>query len=284
MATTQVAEKKEKTKMTLTQYVSEMSASLSEVLVQNAEALPKDFNKQRFVLNCMAVIKDDPKKWQDIKKESIVGAFSKGAYLGLDFFNGECYCIPYGDTANFQTDYKGEVKLCKKYSKNPIKDIYAKNVREGDFFEEKIEDGQQTITFKPMPFSNNPIIGSFAVVLFQDGSMMYETMSKEEIESVKTNYSKVQNSKAWAKSPGEMYKKTVLRRLCKLIDLNFDNANQDVAFIEGGDFDKAKANEPVKADEPEVVATFTKAEVIEEPGEPIEDIPDDIAGEELPWN
>ena len=86
--------------------------------------------------------------------------------------------------AEFQTDYKGEIKLAKKYSINPVKDIYAKLVREGDDFEEYIKDGHQTINFKPKSFNNGEIIGAFAVCLFQDGGMIYEAMSKEEIEEV----------------------------------------------------------------------------------------------------
>ena len=88
---------------------------------------------------------------------------------------------------------------------------------------------------------------TFAVVLFKDGSMMYDTMSVKEIEEVRNNFSKAKNSKAWAATPGEMYKKTVLRRLCKLIDLDF-NSQQRLAYEDAGDFDKEKADEPVADD------------------------------------
>lgn len=153
------------------------------------------------------------------------------------FFNGECYAIPYGNQCQFQTDYKGEIKLCKRYSSNPIQDIYAKVVREGDKFEEVIENGKQYVNFRPKTFSNGEIIGAFAVVLYKDGSMMYDTMSKEDIEHTRQTFSKAANSKAWKESYGEMCKKTVLRRLCKLIDLNFDTAEQCQAFEDGSAFD-----------------------------------------------
>lgn len=218
------------------EYLSKIQDGISAELSENARAIPEGFNKQRFLLNCIAVTKDNLKSWQGVDPASIVATFVKGAYLGLDFFNGECYAIPYGSVVNFQTDYKGEIKLCKKYSKNPIKDIYAKNVRKGDFFEEKIEDWKQTITFKPVSFSDEPIIGTFAVVLFKDGSMMYDTMAVSEIENIRKAFSKAQNSKAWKDAPGEMYKKTVLRRICKLIDLDFDSYEQQKAFHDGGDF------------------------------------------------
>lgn len=125
--------------------------------------------------------------------------------------------------------------MCKRFSQNPIKDIYAKVVREGDFFEEEIDGGVQNIKYRPRPFSNEPMIGAFAVVVFKDGSMMYDSMSKDDIENVRNVYSKAKDSQAWKSSTGEMYKKTVLRRLCKLIDLNFDNVEQRQAFYAGGD-------------------------------------------------
>ena len=212
-------------------------------MAESVAAIPDGFNRQRFVMNCLAVLKGDSERWNGVSTASITETFLKGACLGLDFFNGECYAIPYGKEANFQTDYKGELKLAKKYSKNPIKDIYAKNVREGDFFEEKIEDGRQAVSFKPIPFSNKPIIGTFAVVVFKDGSMLYETMSKDECEGIRKGFSKAANSPAWTKTPGEMYKKTVLRRLLKFVDLDFDSTEQISAFKDGADFDSEKVVE-----------------------------------------
>lgn len=249
--------------MTKKQYLENIRSGIDAELTENIKALPEGFNKQRFILNCITLLKDNLKDFNNIDPASIQAAFAKGAYLGLDFFNGECYAIPYGGVAKFQTDYKGEIKLAKKYSKNPIKDIYAKNVREGDFFEEIITDGKQSVNFRPVSFSNRPIIGSFAVVLFKDGSMMYETMSVEEMEGIRDAFSKASNSKAWSKTPGEMYKKTVLRRICKLIDLDFDNIQQRMAFNDGGDFDRAKASEPDGYVEPQNVFDV-EARVIDE--------------------
>lgn len=227
--------------MTTKEWVWNIQTGLLKQLTDNQKALPQGFNKDRFILNCMTVIQDmlrDNKKKEQLSKVDVTTipiCLAKGAFLGLDFFNGECYAIPYGGEMKFQTDYKGEIKLCKRYSKNKIKDIYAKVVREGDFFEESVDAGVQNVIYKPLPFSNKPLIGAFAIVVFKDGSMMYDTMGKEEIENVRKTYSKAQNSQAWVSSTGEMYKKTVLRRLCKLIDLDFDNIEQMLAYEDGGD-------------------------------------------------
>jgi recombination protein RecT len=210
---------------------TELTASLDK----QTAALPKNFNKARFVQNCMTVIQEND--FSKCESRSVVRTLLKGAFLGLDFFNKECYAIPYGNKAQFQTDYKGETKLCKKYSVNPVKDIYAKIVREGDLFEEEIREGQQYINFKPLPFNDGKILGVFAVCLFKDGSMIYDTMTAEEVEHTRKTFSKMPNGQAWRDSTGEMYKKTVLRRLCKLIELDFETLEQKKIFEEAGDME-----------------------------------------------
>ena len=227
--------------MTVEQWYGTIKTGLTKKLTENKEALPAGFNQQRFILNCITVIQDmmkDNKKKEQLEKinpETIPVCLAKAAYLGLDFFNGECYAIPYGGNLTFQTDYKGEIKLCKRYSKNKIKDIFAKVVRQGDFFMEEVDGGKQNVRYRPKSFSNEQMIGAFAIVVFEDGSMMYDTMSSEDIENVRNTYSKMKDSQAWKSSTGEMYKKTVLRRLCKLIDLDFDNIEQQKAYEDGGD-------------------------------------------------
>lgn len=228
-------------------YLLAIHSGLDAKLDQQVAALPKEFNKQRFMQNCMTVLQDGQADFSKCDATTVVRTLLKGAFLGLDFFNGECYAIPYGDKCQFQTDYKGEIKMCKRYSSNPIKDIYAKVVREGDEFVENIENGNQTVSFSPKPFNDGKIIGAFAVCLYKDGGMIYDTMSVAEIEHTRNVFSKASNSKAWKESYGEMCKKTVLRRLCKLIDLDFDTAEAMQAFEDGSAFD---VNNPRK-DEPE---------------------------------
>ena len=90
--------------MTVEQWYGTIKTGLTKKLTENKEALPAGFNQQRFILNCITVIqdmmKDDKKKAQleKINPETIPVCLAKAAYLGLDFFNGECYAIPYGGT------------------------------------------------------------------------------------------------------------------------------------------------------------------------------------------
>jgi recombination protein RecT len=210
------------------------STGLREVLEQNKLALPEDFNTTRFVNNAVALLNEN-EKLRDFAKEygtaQIQQGMLKAAYLGLDFMNKEAYLVPYKNELTFVLDYRGQEKLCKKYSQRPIKEIYAKLVRQGDDFEEVITDGHQSINFKPLPFNGGEILGAFAVCQFVDGGMIYDTMSLEELENTRS-HSKAKDSMAWKDFTGEMYRKTVLHRLCKHINLDFDNLQQKDAFYE----------------------------------------------------
>lgn len=223
-------------------------SNLEKLIEAKQEALPSGFNKTRFLQNCLTVLQDT-KDIDTCTPMSIARTMLRGAFLGLDFFNKECYAIVYKGTVEFQTDYKGEVKLAKKYSINKIKDIYAKVVRAGDEFVEQIDAGKQSVYFKPLPFNDGDIVGAFAVAMFEDGSMIYDTMSKKDIEHIKTSFSRKNNktgeySKAWVATPGEMYKKTVLRRLCKIIELDFDTIEQKRAFDDAADMDFEQEAKP----------------------------------------
>ena len=197
-------------------------------LVSQSSALPRDVNIERFVQNSKALLNGNETLFKFAKQNGtgqIISGMMRGAFLGLDFMNSEAYLIPYGSTLNFMPSYKGMIKLCIKYSTRPINTIYAKIVREGDEFSEEIVNGQPSVTFRPKPFSNAPMIGCFAVCLYKDGGMIYEVMSKTDVEQCKRS-SKSKNSPAWT-FYSEMAKKTVLRRLAKSIPLDMDDKLAD---------------------------------------------------------
>lgn len=248
-----------KNEVTTKQKQPTFSMVLTDKLNSVSEALPKDFNKSRFVQNALALINDNP-QLQKYNQSQLMAGLLKGAYLGLDFYSKECYLVPYGNQLNYQTDYRGAKKLAKKYSIRPIKDIYAKLVREGDLFEETIENGEQTFNFKPKAFNDGKVIGAFAVVLYKDGGMSYETMSLADLENTRSA-SKAANSPAWKKFTGEMYKKTVLHRLCKHIELDFENPTQQTTFYSGVEIE-TNVEDEVKT---EIEQNANKEEFVPEP-------------------
>ena len=236
------------------QALSVIYTNLDSALQRQVSALPDKFNKQRFLQNCMTVLQDGKTDFSKCEAGTVVRTLLKGAFLGLDFFNGECYAIPYGNQCNFQTDYKGEIKVSKRYSSKPINELYAKLVYEGDKLEIGIVDGSQKVNFIPTAFNKGKLLGVVAICKYTDGSQLYETMSIEEVEQTRNAYSKAPNSKAWKESFGEMAKKTVLRRLCKMIDLNFDTAEANQAYEDGSDTDVKNVAQKEKTEAHDVYA------------------------------
>lgn len=210
------------------------STALTAELEAQKMALPENFNIPRFVQNSIALLNGND-TLADFAKDhgtaQIKAGLMRGAYLGLDALNAEMYLVPYGKTLNFMPSYKGMVKLAQKYSTRPIKTIYAKLVRDGDEFEEVIEHGEPSINFKAVPFNKGEIIGVFAVCQYVDGGMVYEVMSRDDVEQCRKS-SKAKNSPAWSGFWGEMAKKTVLRRLSKSISIDMD-AKAAEAFDSG---------------------------------------------------
>lgn len=223
-----------------TQLQTTVKDLLFDQLTAEQNALPKDFNKTRFVQNALSVVQNNEQLSKFPDKKQVMSGLIKGAYLGLDFMANECYLIPYQNTLRFQMSYIGKKKFVKKYSIRPILDVYAKVVREGDKFTENIVNGHPSIDFSPIPFNDSPETGAFAVVLYKDGGMEYEAMSKNEINDIRTKYSKASDAKAWKNSWGEMAKKTVLGRLCKHIECDFESIEARTTWDDEGEFDFKK--------------------------------------------
>ena len=198
------------------------SQQLTDKLVSMENALPKDFNRERFVQNALSVLNDKP-DLQKINKAQLQLGLIKAAMLNLNYANKEFYLIPYGSSVQFQIDYRGMQKVAKAYSVRKIKDIHADVVREGDVFDYSIVDNRASITFKPKPFSNADIVGCFCYIEYEDGGIEVTRMSTEEVQDVRKNYATSKNSPAWQKSFDQMMVKTVIRRALKTVELDFEN-------------------------------------------------------------
>ena len=233
-----------------------LTADLLEI--DSKHGLPVRYNIPKFVNNCLYLLNNN-KNLADFSKinggmAKIKAGMIRSAFVGLDFMSNEVYLIPYGNDLNFQISYKGATKLAKKYSIKPISVIYAEVVRQGDDIKYGTNENGQYIEYSPLPFNEGSIRGAFAEVVYSDGSRQYCVMTKAEIDKCR-NASKTKGA-VWSQWYEEMAKKTVLKRLCKSIDIDFDNAEQRVAFEEREDF--AEEVEPEIVDD-----VYADCEVIE---------------------
>lgn len=250
-------------------FLDNISRDLTSRLINESSAVGGTFNTQRFIMNSIEAVRQCKLIDKPVSPAQVANGLMKGAYLHLDFFQGECYLIYYRDRGlTFQTDYKGEVKLAKLHSVKPVYEIYAEVVREGDEYEKVIFQSNRTINHRPKRFNNGNIEGAYAVVRYCDGSTDMVDISVEDIETIRKTYSKAPNSGAWTNRYVEMCKKTALRLLCKNIQLDFTK-EQFEAYQEGGDCEFNKDVVVENAINPFEVQETTEppieAEVVEAP-------------------
>lgn len=240
------------------------SLALTNDLNEHKAGLPANFNIDRFVQNSVALLNNNESLMKYAKQygtAQIKHGLLRAAYQDLDAINSEVYLIPYGSQLQFMPSFKGMAKMAKRYSTRKVKDLYSKVVREGDDFTEAIINGEPSISFTAKPFNDGDIIGVFAVCLFEDGGMIYETMSKEEVEKCRKS-SNAQNSPAWRQFWSEMARKTVMRRLCKSITLNMDADARDM-FNKGTEIE----TDPAEIAKQEISEMANSEELILDAGE-----------------
>lgn len=71
--------------MTTKEYLENVQVGIENELARNVQALPEGFNKQRFTLNCITVMKDNLKDFSGIDTVSVAVAFAKE--LTLDWIS-----------------------------------------------------------------------------------------------------------------------------------------------------------------------------------------------------
>jgi len=189
---------------------------------QIALALPKHMNADRLLRVAMTSVQRNP-KLLDCSQVSLIAAIIQSAQLGLepDDLLGHAYLVPFKTTVVLIPGYKGLISLARRSGE--IKAVYARVVYEKDHF--KISFGiNETLEHIPTAEENpGPIIGCYAVAHFKDGGYQVEWMWKREIDAIRKR-SKAANEGPWVTDYEMMAKKTVLRRLCKLLPASVELA------------------------------------------------------------
>ena len=152
----------------------------------------------------------------ECSKKSVLQSIMHAAQLGLEFdgCQGQGYLIPYGKTCTFIVGYKGMVALAR--NSGEVAALHADVICENDTFENKVVDAEQILNHAPPLNNRGKTIGAYAIAKFKDGSKQVAVMGIDDIEAIRMR-SKVGKHGPWSTDFGEMAKKTVLRRLMKLM-------------------------------------------------------------------
>lgn len=153
----------------------------------------------------------------DCTTESICGSIMSCAQLGLEpGIAGMVYLIPRGGKMTLMLGYKGMIELC--FRSERITSIESTCVYKEDDFSMK-RGTYPEINHNPSISGDRneaSFIGVYSVVTMKNGYKQFDFMNAKEIAHVR-KITKTFNSTAWMNYFDEMAKKTVIRRLLKLV-------------------------------------------------------------------
>jgi recombination protein RecT len=165
----------------------------------------------------VAMLMKNNKTLQKCDPAKLLNSVCQAASLGLSLEQAlpEAYLVPFGQDCQLITSYRGQMKLARNSGAVDAFDVDV--VRQGDLFE--VSRGTDP-RIKHVPAWDNfdeEIIAAYAIAWLGE-KYQFVVMSRGEVEKHR-NMSKSAGSKTspWNQWESEMFKKTVLKALCKLL-------------------------------------------------------------------
>lgn len=203
------------------------ASALVELLSKNMRAiksaLPKHLTGERVARVALNSIRHTPKLMQ-CAPETLCMAIMEASSLGLEIdMRGQAYLVPFWNSKTRTNDvqliigYKGLLDLA--WRSGNIMSIMAEVVGENDKFNVVFGLEPKLEHVPNFTEGRGEIIAAYAVAIMKDGSKQFVVIPRTDLEKVRAA-SKSADSGPWVQWTEEMYKKTALKRLCKLLPLS----------------------------------------------------------------
>jgi len=146
---------------------------------------------------------------------SLVASTLEAAQWGLEFGTKQHgYLVPFKGRCTFLPGYRGLIHLAKKSGET--KDIRAEVVYEKDEFAYEL-GLEKRLIHRPAIGLRGEMAAVYAVVTFANGEKDFEVMSKSQVDHIKGKSASPKGP--WSTDYDEMAKKTVIKRICKRLDM-----------------------------------------------------------------
>lgn len=200
-----------------------------------ATTLPRHIKPEKFVRVYLAAMTNSPKLFE-CTPESLYLTALRAASMGLELDGGvlgQAYPVPYWNNRERRLEcqlipgYRGLIKLAR--NSGAVADVWAEVVFEKDTFDYEL-GLEPSLKHKRNDSVADPgaMIYAYAVARFKDGERKFVVMNRAEIERIRNASSSKSKSGEvfgpWVDHPGEMWKKTAIRRLCKTLPLSVEVA------------------------------------------------------------
>lgn len=205
-------------------------------------ALPRGMRPERMARIVLTTITQTP-KLLDCNPQTLIRCVLQAAALGLepDGLLGQAYLIPFENRKKGTIEcqlipgYKGLLKLSR--NSGEIASIEAAVVRKGDVFQyskgtdsflkhvpaEPVTVEKDGVAVPAEGWAPGVVTHVYAVARLKDGTRQFEVMATWEVNEIRDNSQgyktalRFKSDSPWISHYPEMAKKTVLRRLCKML-------------------------------------------------------------------
>ena len=180
---------------------------------QFSKALPKHLPPERFARVAITALTRTP-KLQNCTAESLMKCLLDLSAAGLEPDGRRAYLIPYGTEATLVISYMGLVELMRR--SGDVTSVRAETVCEADKFSWRNGIIEHTVDWTS---ERGELRAVYAEAALKTGDKQSAVMSKQEVEAIRSR-SRAGKSGPWVTDFGEMAKKTVVRRLAKMLPLS----------------------------------------------------------------
>lgn len=212
--------------------VDRVSKGLAKMSKQFESTLPSHISPAKFLRAAVTAVQNTP-DLQEAEYKTVISACQKAAQDGLIIDNREAALVVFnkknGNVWEKHAQYMPMVAGILKKARNSgqISNISSHAVYENDFFEYELGLNPKLI-HKPTLKEPGELKCAYAIANLKDGSNQFEVMNKTAIMDVAMSSKSGWDDKnsclkgIWKKWESEMWRKTVLKRLCKYIPSSSD--------------------------------------------------------------
>lgn len=227
--------------------------------------LPADYSpgnalKSAWLILLEAVDSNKKPVLESCSKESICNAMLDMTVQGLNPMKKQCAFIAYGGKLRMQPEYHGNIALARRFGN--VKHVRANCIYQGDEFEYS-KDGETGLTKiikheqKIANIDINKIIGAYAHIIQEDGTVHVEIMTKLQIQTAWNMGHGGGTTKAHKNFTDQMCMKTVINRGCKL----FISTSNDGGLVEDREYEETVHEE--KAEKVAIEGNKTELDIQE---------------------
>ncbi len=194
---------------------------LTKARPQLTAALPKHLGGvDRFTRIALTACQKQP-QLLECAPMTFIGALLQSAQLGLEVSDGtgKAWLVPFFNNKKGRREvqliigYRGMIDLARRGM--PAYPIEARVVCEGDTFSYAYGTKAGVVHVPADPSSGKPT-HFYAVARFPNGTVQFDVMTKVAVDRIRAR-AKAQETGPWNTDYEEMGKKTVVRRICKLL-------------------------------------------------------------------